>query len=947
MIKTRLTYKLYLFFLIAIVCLCPVSIYAAPDYLDYIAEMGNVSAGADTATIDAADYISGDDVEKAEDALLTGSDSVVKYSVNVSKSGYYYISLLYKPVIDGNGLLLRTVEINDALPFVEAENISFKRFYQNLNNDYKEEKGDQMFPRQVEVAEWKEAQLFNSDSYVVDSLKFYLEKGDNTITFKAVEGEMLIKTIKLTPALQLPAYSEYASKHAGQPKLSDLSIKTQGQDADRKSSPGIYPITDRTSPLVEPYDPDRIVLNAIGGKAWDSPGQAVEWDIDVPQTGMYKIAIKAKQEEKIGDFSTRILKINGEIPFAEAADIRFDYDTTFSLKYLSDIDSDEDYYFFLEKGKNTITLEATLGVYGEIITKSLESLRALNGIYHDISLITGFVPDKYRDYNLDILIPDLKSRFIEQRDNIEDIKTQLVEVAGKARSSNQINKLITQLEIFINDANEIPRYFVDFKSSVSALGDWILTLQNQALEVDYFIIASGEQKLPAANGNFFQNIIHSVRSFFASFRSNYNAAAVKSDNANAKSIDVWVSAGRDQYNVIRRVITDSFTPEYGVNVNVNLVGADVIFPASITGNGPDVILQISAGTPLNFGYRDGAYDLTQLPGFDEVAKRFPAAAIDTFRYNGACYALPDQMSFNMMFYRKDVFDELNLSAPNTIDELLALVPTLQTNNMDVYLQTGGQQMIGSVTTTGNATFLNSVFASLLYQNGGYIYNDGGKTTAIGGDIGTNIFKQWTELYTKHNFIVETNFATRFRIGEIPIGVVDLSNYNTLSVAAPEIKGNWQMAQIPGTRQPDGSIRYDNAISVSGSMIVKSIAEQHKVVDESWEFLKWWTSDDVQYRFATEMESVLGLSARYTPANLNAFYRISWSKDNKRALENTIEWLKAVPQVPGSYITGRVMDNAFLSVITKSTNANPNDAIFNAVDLIDQELASKRKEFNLE
>jgi ABC-type glycerol-3-phosphate transport system substrate-binding protein len=282
-----------------------------------------------------------------------------------------------------------------------------------------------------------------------------------------------------------------------------------------------------------------------------------------------------------------------------------------------------------------------------------------------------------------------------------------------------------------------------------------------------------------------------------------------------------------------------------------------------------------------------------------------------------------------------------------MDEFLSLVPILQKNNMDIYFTTGAQTTLGAAASSGSTKNINPVYLSLLYQKGGKLYQNDGEFADITSSVGIDAFKFWTELYTKHNFVVTTDFATRFRMGEIPIGIVDFTTFNTLSVAAPEIKGDWAMAQIPGTVREDGSVSYETPVTVSGSLIVKNIVEKKGTVDESWEFLKWWTSADTQYTFATEMESVLGLAGRYPVANLEAFQKIAWGKENLEVLNESLKWIRAVPQVPGSYITGRVIENAFYSVVTETSNINPVDAIYKAVDEINAELKSKRKEFHLE
>ena len=55
--------------------------------------------------------------------------------------------------------------------------------------------------------------------------------------------------------------------------------------------------------------------------------------------------------------------------------------------------------------------------------------------------------------------------------------------------------------------------------------------------------------------------------------------------------------------------------------------------------------------------------------------------------------------------------------------------------------------------------------------------------------------------------------------------------------------------------------------------------------------------------------------------------------------------KGIPIVPGDYIVGRYIDNAFRKVI--NDGINPSDSLFNYYQKINAELKRKRKEFDLD
>ena len=46
----------------------------------------------------------------------------------------------------------------------------------------------------------------------------------------------------------------------------------------------------------------------------------------------------------------------------------------------------------------------------------------------------------------------------------------------------------------------------------------------------------------------------------------------------------------------------------------------------------------------------------------------------------ADYALPERVTFNTLFYRKDILEQLDVDIPNTWNDLITLLPTLQEIN---------------------------------------------------------------------------------------------------------------------------------------------------------------------------------------------------------------------------------------------------------------------------
>ena len=304
-------------------------------------------------------------------------------------------------------------------------------------------------------------------------------------------------------------------------------------------------------------------------------------------------------------------------------------------------------------------------------------------------------------------------------------------------------------------------------------------------------------------------------------------------------------------------------------------------------------------------------------------------------YDGGVYALPETQEFSVLFYREDVLEELGLKPPQTWDEVIAMLPTIQGNNMSV-----------GIPYPDIASADLSILNSMIYQNDGQIYDDEGKKTCIDSENGVNAFKLYTSLYNDYGLPTVYDFVSRFRSGEMPIGVAPYSVYNTLTVSAPEIRGLWDFTLFPGTMKAgaDGKETLDRSVHCAGlcSMIIATDNEQVK--KNSWEFLKWWTSSEAQVRFGREIESVLGSSARYTTANREALDQLAWSAAQLSVLKEQMAQTVGFREIAGGYSTTRHMTNAIRRVINDKDDARETLLMYSKT--INEEIKVKRREFNL-
>ena len=174
---------------------------------------------------------------------------------------------------------------------------------------------------------------------------------------------------------------------------------------------------------------------------------------------------------------------------------------------------------------------------------------------------------------------------------------------------------------------------------------------------------------------------------------------------------------------------------------------------------------------------------------------------------------------------------------------------------------------------------------------------------------------------------------------MPIGIADfVSTYNQLSVFAPEINGQWEFVEIPGTRLEDGTVDHTTGASGTGIAILSAVKDP----EACWKFLKWWTDAEALVNYGTDLESILGAAARYASANKEAVGLTPWPVNDYRNIMVQWESADCLPQAPGSYIVSRYLDFAARDVINQG--ANPGQTMIHYTKLIDEELLRKKTEF---
>lgn len=930
----------------------------AGTYSGYLLEHEGAAYPNKTVDIDIFNYTAGEDggVSVVTDyfgeakALYTDTESDVTFSADIPESGYYYVQMDYL-IPESRGVAAeRSISINGELPFTDAGNLSFSRIWTDGGEIKVDNQGNQIRPTQVEIYDWQTSYFRDDMGYVQEPYTFYFEKGHADITLGAENEPMAIKGLRLKPVAPIQSYDEYiASLPADTGAASDYYEVIQGEDSVRRSESSLYAKYDRSSPTTVPYSVTATVLNYTGGEAWRSYGQWIEWEFEVPEDGYYNIMIKGRQNYQRGQVSSRAIYIDGEIPFAEAGIVSFPYDTDWRCVSLAD-ENGEDYKFYLTKGTHTIRAESVLGSVGPIVQELEDSTFRLNQIYRKILVYTGANPDQYRDYRIQDNYPEVMDAMELEYRRLYKIIDEYVAFSGqKANNIASAQTVAQQLERFCEKPGKITHEFTTFKDNITAIGTAMLNMSDTKMDIDYIVITGTGTEPKKDKSHFWNKAIHEIKSFVASFIVDYNAVGdVYEDASRADTIKVWVLTGRDQGTILKTMIDDTFTPESGVKVNVDIVDPGALMNAVLAGRGPDVVLSVGADQPVNYALRHASEDITQFEGWQEVLSHYSPSSYEQYRLEDGIYAVPEQQTFNVMFYRKDVLDELGLQPPNTWQDLIEMMPTIQGNNLSVGIPTAAGSSGAATSSTAIASTAPdlSLYFTLLFQYGGDMYNEEGNKTTVDTEAGVRAFDDYLKYFNDYGLPTIYDFVSRFRSGEMPIGISAYSTYNTLMVSAPEIRGLWDFTLVPGTVRTDasGNEYIDRSVFITGNATMMIATDDEQVKLNSWEFMKWWAQPDTQVRFGREIEALLGSSARYATANRDAFSQLSWSYHDIGVLNEQWDTTVGIREVPGGYYTGRHIANACRKVINEKTDSR--ETIIDYSILINDEIDRKRREFGL-
>ena len=917
------------------------------EYADYLGKYDELETADESYTFAAEECVdlekssSGTYIDALDGSVYTPDTGKVVWNVTVPKEGLYTLTIECYP---GNAELEtedeqmygemstdveRILYINGKVPFSEARSITITKRWAA---EYDVETGrfaldigkNELRPQNHAAIQWVDYTVKDSAGYVSGALQFYFKEGENTIELEATREPMSVKSFTLNPYEVLPTYDEYLAAHAD---ASDASanvkpVMIEAEMPKYQSDESIYPLTDRTSAVTSPQSAESQVLNYMGGSEnFKTVGQWVEYEFEVPETGFYTIAMRSKQNDLSGMFASRTIYIDGEIPFAECEMLRFDYTDDWVCESLTD--GTTEFKFYLTAGTHTLRFEVSLGQLAEVISTVESSLNYINDCYLDIMKLTGADPDEYRDYGFSRLMPDTITTMLKEAQNLYSVSEKLTTLCGeKGSQTATLDKVAFLLEKMGKDEDEIAPNLDNLKTYIGTLGTWLNSVRSQPVRMDYFLIQAPETEMPKANASFFEAIGFELKAFWASFFTDYSTMGATESGETSASIEVWTTEGRDQAKILKSLVSSDFTPNSNVGVDVKLVAAGTLLPSVLSGQGPDAFLGAAGVDVINYAIRGAVEPLNNYEGFEElVVNQFNPSSVVPVTLYGTTYGLPERAGFYMMFVRIDILSELGLEIPETWDDLLAMLPVLQANNMTIGL--------------------NKEYDIFLYQMGGDRFADDGMRCGLDSNVALEAFEMYTRFFTDYSFPYTFDGPNRFRTGEMPILIADYSTtYNQLTVFATEIDGLWEMVPLPGVYRDDGSYHNEAFNTVAATIMLHGTEDK----DSTWEFMRWYCGKDAQAAYGSDLVTTIGQAAKYNTANKKAIEEMPWTTSEKESLLSQFNNLSAVTNYPGAYIFARYLNFAILSVV--NDGADPVVELQSYVSTINKEITRKREEFDL-
>lgn len=852
-------------------------------------------------------------------------DQTGTLTLNVAKTAIYYISFDYLSYDDSILPIEMTMKVNGEYPFYEARRLTFESQWTNAEEKLYDRYGNQVVSVPDKVMGWNNKYIMDASYRYSMPLGIELQAGKNTIEIGMSEGNVLLGNMYLNKEVDIMEYT-------GSEKAEGDAIYTlQGEYPTYRNDSSVRALCEYDVDIT-PYNVKNKELNTLDGQSFKDAGQTVTYEQNIEKAGYYNIALNYKQSDK-SDFPVFVdVKVDGIINNTKFKDYPLSYGKGYRTTTLQDDDS-EYLSVYLDEGVHTISFTISIDPIRHVMESVEAIMSEINNLSLEITKVAGTNKDKYRDLNIETYIPGVGQKLYDYADELEalvdSIKSYNKDV-DQIGAFSSIDVASSQLRSLAKEPDKLPYRIAELSTSVSSvtrfLANLLDALNKNQLYIDRIYLYQEEAKLPKSIG-FFKSAQMNVNRFFNSFTDQ----AYSVDNTDDSHLQVWVNRSRQYLEIMQKMIDEDFTKETGIKVDLSLMpDQNKLVLANASGDAPDIATGINYAIPFELGIRGAIKNLAEFDDFSEIANRYTEGLLVPSTIGDGIYSLPETRNFWVMYYRKDVLDKLGLEVPETMEDVKNMLPELQMRGLNFYYPTAG--MVAMKTFHGTTP--------LLFQNGASLYSEFAGDTTINSEEAVKGFTELTELFTIYNLPKDVpSFYQHFRNGDLPIGIADYSVYNLLINAAPEIANSWGIALVPGVEDENGDVNHYSSGGAESTVMFQSNEERE---GQAWEFMKWWSSAEVQAEFGQTLQITYGDEYIWNTANTEAFTSLAIRSEDKKVIIEQDEWILEAPRILGTYMLERELSNAYNAIVVDGKNLRI--TLDNAVKRIDRETERKLEEF---
>lgn len=276
------------------------------------------------------------------------------------------------------------------------------------------------------------------------------------------------------------------------------------------------------------------------------------------------------------------------------------------------------------------------------------------------------------------------------------------------------------------------------------------------------------------------------------------------------------------------------------------------------GNAYDII-GMAGSQAAPYYEQEALYDLSTLPGYQDVVKALKPEAMSLCSWNGKQFTLPVGMYVPLLGYNKDLLKKAGVPFPDPVkpmsfDEFKAIAKKLVKQESGKYTQ-----------YAININNLDPLWTMLIELEGGQVYDNpvNPKKLLLNSPQGIKGLADWQSLYTEHLAVPFTEQVNG------PWGTGDIDSLLTEKVAFARV-GAFTFAQIEQQKLQD-KIGATPIFGINGKQVTLGNANSFGIyqgsqhVNEAWEFIKWVTQTEPNKTYAKLSD---------VPTNVTAFNQMS-------------------------------------------------------------------------